>query len=170
VLEAVVALVGLADVDLGDPRVTDLGTTTVTVTRPGSSPVILSAYGLGIGDEYVGPDAAAARAALTGAIEKVAADVTGEQPWTPERLRITRYFRTEVPDPAATWPLAVPIAELLAPPTDGRLPCVVLDGPDALAVVAALDGGPALSSWHDGNDVAVLAIGPLVPGQPACGN
>ncbi len=167
VQQAVAALVGLAGVDFGVPQVTDLGTTTVTVTRPGSGKVILSAYGLGIGDEYVDPAQAAARATLSDTIDGIGDAMTGEGPWAPNRLKLTEFER-EASGPALDWPLNVPIADVLERRTDRRLPCGVVDGADAEAVAAGLDGGPALSFWDDGSDVATLAIGVLVPGQPAC--
>lgn len=164
-------LIGLADADFGTPDVTDQGVTTVTVTPPGDDPVVLSAYALGIGDEYVDAGQAAARAELSAVIDGLAAAPTGLGQWTPDRLRITRFDGRSGPDeagPARRWPLTVAIDEVLRPGTDRRLPCGALDGEQAAAVVDALAGGAALSTWDDGTDPALLAIAVLVPGQPTC--
>src|SRR6478609_1622909 len=167
VREAVDALFGLGGVDLGMPQVTDLGTTTVTVTRQGSGKVILSAYGLGVGDEYVSHEQAAARATLTTTIDAIVEAMPAEKPWAPNRLQLTRFERA-TSGPALQWPLSGSISDVLERRTQGRLPCGVLDGVNADAVTAALDGGPALALWDDGSDPATLAVGVLVPGQPAC--
>ena len=167
VREAVDALFGLGGVDLGMPKVTDLGTTTVTVTRQGSGKVILSAYGLGVGDEYVSHEQAAARATLTATIDAIVDAMSAEGAWAPNRLQLTR-FEGATSGPALQWPLSGSISDVLERRTQGRLPCGVLDGVDADAVTAALDGGPALALWDDGSDPATLAVGVLVPGQSAC--
>lgn len=167
VREAVDALIGLAGADFGMPQVTDLGTTTVTVWRQGSGKVVLSAYGLGIGDEYVSPAEARARATLTAAIDGIVDGTSAEAPWTPNRLQVTQFERDPA-QPALAWPLEMSISDVLQRQTDRQLPCGVVDDTDADAIVAALDGGPALSLWGDGSDRAMLAIGVLIPGQPAC--
>lgn len=129
--------------------------------------MILSAYGLGIGDQYVSRAQAAARATLTAAIDSVVDAMSRTEPWTPNRLQVTEFER-EASGPALRWPLTDSISEVLERQTDRQLPCGVVDGEDAAAITAALDGGPGLSLWGDGRDRATLAIGVLVPGQPAC--
>lgn len=168
VQQTVDALVALADADFGMPGITDQAVTTVTVTRPGSEPVILSAYALGIGDEYVDRTQAAARARLTSTLSAVEAARSAEQPWTPNRLQLTRY-EDEVSGPALTWPLAGSIADVLHQRTYGDLSCGVVDGADAAAIATALGDHPALSRWTDGQDTTTLAVGVLVPGQSTCG-
>ena len=167
VRQAVDALAALADADFGMPEITDQGVTTVTVTRSGSAPVMLSAYTFGIGDEYVDRSQAAARAALTSALQVLEDATSAEHPWVPDRLQVTR-FEDDDPGPARTWPLAGPIADLLHQQTYGGLACGVVDGADVGAVTAALDGEPVLASWTDGRDTVTLAVGVLVPGQPGC--
>jgi hypothetical protein len=167
VQRAVDALVALAHADFGMPGITDQGVTTVTVTRPGSEPVILSAYALGIGDEYVDRAQAAARASLASTLDGIEDATSAVQPWVPDRLQLTR-FEYDDPGPAQTWPLAGSIADLLPQRTYGYLACGVVDGADADAIAAALGDRPALSQWADGRDTATLAVGVLVPGQPAC--
>jgi hypothetical protein len=165
--EALDALIGLAGADFGMPQVTDLGTTTVTVTRQGSGTVTLSAYGLGIGDEYVSRAQAAARATLTATIDGVVDATSAAGPWTPNRFQLTRFERA-VSGPALRWPLPGSIADVLHRRTDRQLPCGVVDGAHADAIAGTLNGGPALSPWSDGTDRVTLAVGVLVPGQPAC--
>lgn len=177
VAAAVDALAGLADDDFGMPGVTDQVVTTVSVTRPGSAPVVLSVYALGIGDEYVDADQAAARAELSALIGDLDDSVNENVRWAPDRLRISRLASrgagssrtgTGGSEPARPWPLATPISDALSASSDRRIPCGVLDGADAAAVVTALAGAPALADWDDGTEVATLAIAVLVPGQPAC--
>ena len=168
VQQTVDALVALADADFGMPGITDQAVTTVTVTRPGSDPVILSAYALGTGDEYVDVRQAAARTELTSTLSAIEAARSAEQPWTPNRLQLTRY-EYEVSGPVQTWPLARPIADVLHQRTYGDLSCGVVDGADAAAIATALGDHPALSRWTGGQDTTALAIGVLVPGQSACG-
>jgi hypothetical protein len=165
--ESVDALVALAGADFGMPGITDQAVTTVTVTRPGSETVILSAYALGIGDDYVGRAEAAARATLTATLEAIVHATSAEEPWAPDRLQFTR-FEYDVPGPPQPWPLAGSIADLLHQRTYGGLSCGVVDGADAAAITAASGRQPALSSWDDGRDTESLAVGVLVPGQPAC--
>ena len=167
VREAVDALSGLAGVDFGMPQVTDLGTTTVIVTRPGSGKVILSAYGLGIGDEYLDHAQARARATLTATIDAIQNATSAGGTVDAEPAPAHRFER-EASGPALRWPLADSISDVLHRRTDRELPCGVVDGADAAAVAAALNGGPALSHWGDGSDLATLAVGVLIPGQPAC--
>lgn len=161
---AIDALTGLRGVDLGMPRVTDQGTTTVTVTRSGSAPVVLSAYALGIGDDYVDDAQAQARTALTGTLSGIADAIVAEAPWTPTRLQLIR-FRDAEPGPTVAWPLVEPISTVLTGRTTGDLPCGVVEAAEADAVADALHGGPAVSSWDDGDDGGTLAVGVLVPGQ-----
>jgi len=167
VQQTVDALVALAGADFGMPGITDQAVTTVTVTRTGSDPVILSAYALGIGDEYVDRTQAAARAELTAILGAIEAARSAERPWTPNRLQLTRYDY-EVSGPTQTWPLARSIAEVLHQRTYGDLSCGVVDGADATAIASALGDHPALSRWTDGQVATALAIGVLVPGQSAC--
>jgi hypothetical protein len=77
-------------------------------------------------------------------------------------------IRAEVSGPSPRWPLAGSIADRLGRRTYGGLACGVVDGADAAAVAAALGRRPVLSPWDDGRDIVSLAVGVLVPGQPAC--
>ena len=165
--EAVEALVALADADFGMPGVTDQATTTVTVTPPGSDPVILSAYALGIGDDYVDRTEASARATLTTTLDAIVGATSAAEPWTPDRFQLTR-FADEVSGPSPRWPLAGSITDRLHQRTYSGLACGVVDGADAAAIAAVLGRRPVLSPWDDGRDTLSLAVGVLVPGQPAC--
>lgn len=164
---AVDALVALADADFGMPSITDQAVTTITVTRSGEEPVVLSAYALGIGDEYVDRTEAAARATLTATLDVITNATSAEQEWTPNRLQLTR-FEGDGSGKAQTWPLSDSIADLLQERTYGDLACGLVEGADADAITTALAGQPALSLWDDGRDTATLAVGVLIPGQPAC--
>lgn len=94
------------------PGITDQVVTTVTVTRPGSETVILSAYALGIGDDDVGRTEAASRATLTATLDAIVTATAAARPWAPDRLQLTR-FDDDAPGPSQPWPLAGSIADVL---------------------------------------------------------
>ncbi|MET0866060.1 MAG: hypothetical protein ABWZ98_17140 [Nakamurella sp.] len=166
-------LVELAGADLGDPQVTDQGTTGVSVSGviTGGQELAVSAYALGIGDEYVEPAQLAARQQFSSAISTLMDGVQQGRPWTPESLRVTSLGepRGNLADrpPALDWPLGSSIAQVL---NEGAAPalCGQLSGPDAAAVLRVLGSQPSATMWADGQQTLVLAVGVLVPGQPAC--
>lgn len=167
VQEAVDALAALAGVNFGMPGITDQAATTVTVTRSGSAPVVLSAYALGLGDDSVNATQFVAREKLTAALNTLEQAITAEQEWAPNRLQLSRFER-EMAGPVRPWPLADSITDVLRQRTYGDLACGLVEGADASAIAAALGQHPALSPWQDGSETATLAVGVLVPGQPAC--
>jgi hypothetical protein len=168
---AVAELASLADRDMGDPRISDQGTTRVQLGREGSSErVTISAYALGIGDEYVEPAQAEARARLSAAIDGLAEGMARERAWTPDRLRLTWFDRSE-PRPEETvvkWPLDDKIAAVFAGESGRRYPCTVVAARDAAVIQDALGDRPIVSTWKDGARTATIAVGVLVPGQPGC--
>ena len=131
----------------------------------------MSAYALGIGDEYVEPAQGRARARLSGTIDGLAAAMTDERPWTPDRVRVSWFHRAAGPDSTLDildWPLESGIATHFDTTSDRPFACTELSGADAAAVLAAVTAGQTLSTWTDGDVIAVLAIGVLMPGQDAC--
>lgn len=153
----------LAAADLGDPQVTDQGTTTVTVHDPAGD-VVIDVYALGIGDEYLAAEQRAARQRLTGVIDDLSGAMTQTATWTPDRVRVSLRGNPTDPTTVASWPLPGPIDQALDP-RGGRAPCGVFGGAEAAAIIAELGSRPAGSSWQDGTQTVVLAVGVLVPGQ-----
>jgi hypothetical protein len=160
--EAVSQLERLAGTDLGQATVTDQGTTTITLHRENAD-VVLDVYALGVGDDFVQPDQRAARQLVTGLIDDLTGGMTQTGSWTPDRLRVSAYGTPADVTGGATWPLDGTIAAALD--HGGRRPCGVFEGADAAAIRAELGTGRAASSWTDGTQTVVLAVGVLVPGQ-----
>ena len=157
-------IVALATADLGEPQVTDQGTTIVSLHQP-LGDVVVEAYALGIGDENVSASQQAVRHRLTAVIEHLRTAMVDTSPWTPDRLRLTTYGPPADPSGALDWPLERGIERTLG---KDQPPCAVLSGTDAGTVLDALGARSASSSWTDGGRTLVLAIGPLVPGQQGC--
>jgi hypothetical protein len=157
-------IVALAAGDVGEPPVTDQGTTIVTLHQPAGD-VVVQAYALGVGDENVSAAQQATRHRLTAVIEHLRTAMTDTGPWTPDRLRLTTYGAPADPAGALDWPLDRSIERALG---KDEPPCAVLAGADASAVLDALGARSAASSWTDGHSTLVLALGPLVPGQQGC--
>ncbi|MGS0685239.1 hypothetical protein ACVBEQ_08860 [Nakamurella sp. GG22] len=157
-------IVALATADVGDPLVTDQGTTTVTLHQPAGD-VVVAAYALGIGDDNVSAPQKAARQRLTAVIEHLESAMTDTGPWTPDRLRLTSYGAPADPTGALDWPLDRGIERTLG---NDDPQCAILAGADAGAVLDTLGARSASSSWTDGDSTLVLALGPLVPGQQGC--
>lgn len=157
-------IVALATADLGEPPITDQGTTVVTLHQP-LGDVVVEAYALGVGDEHISASQQAARHRLTAVIEQLRTALVDTSPWTPDRLRLTTYGPPADPAGALDWPLERGIERTLG---KAEPPCTVLTGTDAGTVLDALGAGSASSSWADEDRTLVLAIGPLVPGQQGC--
>jgi hypothetical protein len=160
--EAVAEFRRLAGVDLGEAGVTDQGTTRITLHGEDAD-VVLDVYALGIGDEFVRSDQRAARQQVSALIDNLTTGMTQTTRWQPDRLRISIYGTPADLTGGSTWPLAGTITGALD--QGGRMPCGVVGGADAAAIRAELGDGEAASSWTDGTQAVVLAIGVLVPGQ-----
>jgi|GEM_PF-4124995 len=157
-------IVALAAGDVGEPPMTDQGTTTVTL-RQAAGDVVVAAYALGVGDDSVSVPQKAVRQRLTALIDHLTSAMTDTSEWTPDRLRLTTYGSPADPTGALQWPLSRSIERTLG--RDDPL-CAVVTGVDATAVLHGLGAGSASSSWTDGRQTLVLAVGPLVPGQQGC--
>jgi hypothetical protein len=176
--EAVAEIERLAGVDLGEASVTDQGTTTITLHPVDAEgvddadvaddpDVVLEVYALGVGDEMVKEDQRAARQQLAAVIDNLTSGMSQTATWMPDRLRVSAYGTPAELSGSATWPLAGPISTALN--RGDRVPCGVFDGADAAAIRAELGSGRAATSWTDGMQTVVLAIGVLVPGQGCSG-
>ena len=160
----------LADLPMGQPGVTDQGTTVVTVRGSDQRVHTISVYAFGLGDEYL-PDAAsrAHRARLAQALAAVSSARADVHAWTPDRLRLARAtFNAELP--THRWPgpgSLTDVAHELAAAS-----CVAVSGEQAHRLVSTLGGDDVLSVWVDGGPesapVSAFAIGLLLPGQPDC--
>lgn len=155
----------LASVQIGQPDITDQGTTQV-VYRSGAAEVKLSAYALGE-EEHV-MTGKEGRARLITLLAALRAPLAGAAPWTPDRLRVV-----EVPAPKASagaalvWPGTVPLEKVLIQ-VQGRQRCGAVVGATAAAVLRELDDRNVYSRWTDAGRVTGLDIGVLVPGQETC--
>ncbi|MET3804174.1 hypothetical protein ABIB25_001160 [Nakamurella sp. UYEF19] len=157
----------LAILDMGDPTITDQGTTTVTYQPEGRPPLTISAYALGIGDQYV-TSGKENRARLTALIAALSKPFANAAPWTPTRLKIVAVTPTVASEGAAlVWPGKVSLQEVLVR-TLGSNRCGEVNGDDAVAVLETLGQRNVYSRWTDAGTVFGLSIGALVPGQPAC--
>lgn len=157
----------LATLDLGQPNVTDQGTTEVVYT-PSSGPAVrVSAYALGFDDDRL-MTGKPARARLTTLLAALRAPVAGASAWTPDALQLV-----EVPPPvessgaALVWPVSTRL-DVLLNQHQGRQRCGVVSGADAAAVRTALGERFVYSRWTDAGRVTGLNIGALVPGQAGC--
>ena len=163
VAEAGAEIVALAASDLGDPAVTDQGTTRVVLHQP-TGDVVVDAYALGVADQDLTRPQQAARQRLTALLDRMRTAMTQTGEWTPDRLRVTTYGTPADAAGAARWPLDGSLREALD--RDGHR-CGVLSGADVTSVLTA-PGSTAVGAWTDGTQTLVLAFGPLVPGQPGC--
>lgn len=157
----------LAGADMGDPGITDQGTTVVTYRPVGGAAVKISVYALGSGDEYVlsGKENRARVAAVLAALRK---PFHNAAIWTPDRLKIVA-VTAPVPSggPALVWPAAKSLNDVLVDKMGGQR-CGVVSGADAAAVLEALGEHDVYGRWTDAGKVVGLNIGALVPGQDAC--
>jgi hypothetical protein len=157
----------LAGADMGDPGITDQGTTVVTYRPAAGAAVKISVYALGSGDEYAlsGKENRARVAAVLAALRKPFHEAAI---WTPNRLKIVA-----VPAPVASggpalvWPGAQSLDDVLVDKRGGQR-CGVVSGADAAAVLKTLGQRTVYARWTDAGKVVGLNIGALVPGQDPC--
>lgn len=164
------------DADFGQPMVTDLPTTTVTLHTEDPS-MSVSAYALtidaipggGLTDAQV-----AARQELSALVE--AARALGEpgEPWAPDRVRATLYDPTQTQREGSiepgVWP-GPPFAEFPAPTPEGAVAsCLVIEGDEATAVwdAASSRGDAWWVSAEGATDDHQIVVVPLLPGAEGC--
>ncbi len=177
VLEAVdsAGLLGTAP-EFGQPGVTDMPTTVVTIRTSGGE-TTHSVYALEFTDPAAGlTDAQVkARRTLTGLIDELrtipadrpdllASEVTTYEP-TAAALWI---FEREATDeqPRADWPLATPLAEVPVDANGNR--CLEITGQELAAIQAAAGRGLVSTLWNSGSIVWSLGANLLLPGDPGC--
>lgn len=168
----------VADADFGQPMVTDLPTTTVTLhTDDPAGAVSVSAYALGFDAPPgggVSDEQTARRQELSAIVDAATALGEGGEAWTPDRVRATAYAPDQrQPDPgieAAEWP--GPAFSTFPEPTPAGAvsSCLVLEGSEAAAVWAAASERTN-AWWVDGEgdqQARTIVVVPLVPGAEGC--
>jgi hypothetical protein len=164
-------------IDYGQPGVTDLPTTEVTITVSGTT-YTHAAYALGFEDESsTGLTEAQIedRRQLRDFVDATApTGGAGGEPYQPERIAVYTIGDYQQPDPMleqepVTWPLATPPA-----PVEGDgFGCVLVEGSDVEVLLATLADANQASPWvvettdGDAGELA-LAFRPLVPGDAGC--
>lgn len=167
-----------AEIDYGQPAVTDQPDTVVTITADGRT-VSQSAYGLGFDDESspeLSEASRAARLALRDFIDTAQALAgTDSQIFTPTGVVAYRLSEQAAPPPEepdlAQEPRPWPIATAPPPVAGTELTsCVVITGAESDALLAALQQANELTPWLIATDPpARMAFRPLLPGDPGCG-
>jgi hypothetical protein len=159
-------------VDYGQPGITDVGSTTITVELDGTTHTT-DVYALGYEDGTGGLTAAQrearakVQAFVSAASDRVAAAATTALDPTAYQVQASpsepASSFTEEPRPnEVAWPFAdVPLT------TDG---CIDLGGADATTFAAALDGASSNTIWTDAAGGSWhLAIRATLPDEPTCG-
>lgn len=171
---------GLLDgeIDYGQPLVTDVPTTTLTLSVNGRT-VSQSAYGLSYEDAPDGnlsADQMAARETLAGFIDsaQALADAASEQyaPTGVVAYRLSDEAISTVDEGLEQAPVAWPIdAVPTAPATPATSPatCIAVAGEPAQTLLAVLAQANELTPWLIGTDPpSRMVFRPLLPGDPGC--
>jgi hypothetical protein len=148
--------IGLADdeeLDAGEPGVTDMPTTTITVRVEGVTHT-QSVYALSLGPDDLGgvyldltEEQLAVRTAVAGFVSRVTDAVAGAatEPFAPEAYQVLAQPAggddPEVRPNELDWPFSYPIAE------DGR--CQTIEGDDAVALGALVPDATQITTWTD---------------------
>lgn len=157
----------LATVPMGEPDITDQGTTEITYQPTVGGKRTISAYALIEDDDDV-TGGRANRADLKAVISVLRQPLSSGEAWTPDRLRLVQGARDPSGDAVLSWPGSVPLAQVLTERRFTTVPCGEVSGADAAAVRSVLGDRHAYSNWTDGSGVTGLDIGVLVPGQVGC--
>ncbi len=157
----------LSALEIGEPEITDQGTTEVTYQPTVGAERTIQAYALGEGDAYVGKGRAN-RVQLTKVLAALRKPLSGAATWTPDRLRLVEWEPDRSAAPALVWPGSRPLTKVLTGRRMGSLRCGEVSGAAAAAVRGVLGDRDVYSTWTDGTLVTGLDIGALVPGQAGC--
>ncbi len=167
------------ELDFGEPGVTDMPYTTVTIRANGRT-VTQSAYALGFpADPSSGlsEPQIAARAALQGFVDAAQASVgSASGGYEPDGVVVFRLGPAEgapAGEPELEQsPQIWPIATAPQPPTGsepGGASCVVVTGSEVPILLDALAAANELTPWVIGSDPpARLVFRPYLPGDPGC--
>ena len=171
---------GLLDeeIDYGEPLVTDVPTTTVSLSVNGRT-VTQSAYALSYAeapDANLSAEQLAAREALQGFIDTAQglAGAASEQ-YVPNGVvayRLSPESAPPVEEGLEQEPMTWPIATVPAPPASPATSvgtCIAVTGPEAQTLLGALVEANELTPWLVGADPpSRMAFRPLLPGDPGC--
>jgi hypothetical protein len=163
------------EVDFGDPGITDVPTTTVTVVVDGEAHAT-SVYGLA--DVDVDVDAedplpgltdaqVEARRRVAGFVAEVTEAVTAAEaePYVPDRYRVLPIPSSGEPaDGGAPEEREWPVPEVT--PTEGQ--CRAVTGAGAVALGQALADADELTRWRTPAGTFSLAVRPVLPHEPDC--
>lgn len=159
----------LADeIDFGEPRISDVPTTRLTVVAGGRT-FTQSAYALGVdgGDDDLSARQRAHRRRLERLVDRAEALLLPGEDYLPER--ITVYARAADTDdgggpPSQAWPVGDPATwEVQDDLGDDR--CRTFDGAEAEAVIEAADHAPRSTLWTVGASSYELVLRPLLPDE-----
>ena len=158
-----------SETDFGDPRVTDMPSTTVQLYGTnGLSRISVYAFGEGF-DDNLRPAQRRARKELAEVIDRayaVSAN-TERSPYRPDRVRVTE-FSDGGNGQAAEWPGPDPNGFLVpAKPGSILVACGDLSGSVAEMAYDAARGNPG-GIWTWNSKRRVLAVVPLLPALEAC--
>lgn len=161
--------------DFGDPGVTDMPTSVVTITVDGEERT-LSAYALDFveGDDQLEPDQREARLALRALVRGFDGDLATEQY---EAESVAVFVRTneaeegsdDAPEPATRdWPLGDLAGA--GEPYEGfdETRCLVVTGADAQTVLTAAADASEGDGWRSGNAEYDVVFRPLLPDETSC--
>jgi hypothetical protein len=163
------------EIDYGEPGITDVETTTVTINVDGEQHV-QSAYALGFDDEEGGgnltEEQREARQALRGFIESLAAtDQPASEDYVPSEVIAYTLGIAEpdadVPQEPQDWPIAtLPARESAETP----FACVTITGDETTTLLAALAGANQATPWVVPGVAEPLSIvfRAVVPGDEPC--
>jgi hypothetical protein len=162
------------EIDYGQPGITDVETTTVTIVVDGQSHT-QAAYALGFDDESgtsLTEEQREARRALQGFIESLATiGAPTTEPYVPAEVAVYTLGPAspdvELPQEPQDWP----IATLPAPPSDTRVgPCVTITGDEVTTLLAALAEANQSTPWIVPGQPEPLSLvfRAVVPGDPPC--
>jgi len=164
----------LTEIDFGAPGVTDMATTTVSISV-GDQTVVHQASAFGFSNDPASglSDAEiAAREALQGFIDTARSTVDAEpEPYVPTAIAAFRLDAAEAgADPElAQEPVDWPIATVPPPVANSPRSCAIVTGKEASQLLEALQEANELTPWLIGSDPpAYFAFRPLLPDDTGC--
>lgn len=168
-------LLATGSIDYGQPLITDVGTTSVTLHAGGLS-VTHSAYALSITDAEAGLTAAQVRArkALRGFLEALPQDGADAGPYVPTALAVHVGAYSGEPEGRrpVVWPLGSDLATVgSANPVGAGYRCTLVTGRDLTTLLSSLEPATSRSPWvtRAGDDTLYSVVArPVLPGTGGC--